>query len=99
VDQITEEIMACLDFINFIYINVFGFSFKLFLSTRPEDGYLGDIESWNLAESKLKDALDGSGYEWSLNPGDGAFYGPKVCVYTQNTGIFLFNPSNRINKK
>ena len=58
---------------------MFGFTFKLNLSTRPEEGYLGDIETWNAAEDQLKQALDSSGNPWALNPGDGAFYGPKVC--------------------
>ena len=53
------------------------------LSTRPEK-YLGDIETWNIAESKLKDALDkftaAGGGQWELNEGDGAFYGPKIDV-------------------
>ena len=62
---------------------LFGFPFKLKLSTRPEK-YLGDIETWNLAETKLKDALDtftaSGGGQWELNEGDGAFYGPKIDI-------------------
>ena len=62
---------------------LFNFPFKLKLSTRPEK-FLGDIETWDIAESKLKDALDkftaaGNG-QWELNEGDGAFYGPKVDI-------------------
>ena len=53
------------------------------LSTRPEK-FLGEIETWNIAESKLKDALDkftsSGGGQWELNEGDGAFYGPKIDV-------------------
>ena len=58
------------------------------LSTRPEK-YLGEIETWNIAESKLKDALDKftamGGTQWELNEGDGAFYGPKIDVVLFDT--------------
>lgn len=77
-DQIVDEIERCLDFVNYVYGKVFGFTFQLYLSTRPEKDYLGDLETWNNAESQLKKALDNSGHPWELNPGDGAFYGPKV---------------------
>ena len=50
-------------------------------STRPEK-YLGDLDTWNMAESNLKEALDNwstkTGRKWELNEGDGAFYGPKL---------------------
>jgi threonyl-tRNA synthetase len=80
-EQIGDEIRGCLDFLKYVYAEVFGFSFELFLSTRPEDGYLGHLSTWNLAEDQLKQALDSSGFEWKLNPGDGAFYGPKVFLF------------------
>jgi threonyl-tRNA synthetase len=83
-DQIVAEIQACLDFLEFAYENVFGFTFKLNLSTRPEEGYLGDIETWNNAEDQLKQALNNSGRPWVLNPGDGAFYGPKIDITIQD---------------
>ena len=59
---------------------LFGFDFQLELSTRP-DNYLGAIETWNEAESQLTKALDAH-YpgKWELNPGDGAFYGPKIDI-------------------
>ncbi|MCJ1314447.1 threonyl-tRNA synthetase [Agyrium rufum] len=81
-DQITQEIEDLFDFLRSIY-GLFGFPFKLNLSTRPEK-FLGDIETWDLAESKLKGALDkftakGAG-QWELNEGDGAFYGPKIDI-------------------
>ncbi|XP_056022009.1 threonine--tRNA ligase 1, cytoplasmic-like [Ostrea edulis] len=77
-EQIKEEIAGCLDFLKTVY-DVFGFTFKLLLSTRPEN-YLGEIEMWNAAEKQLSESLDASGYKWELNPGDGAFYGPKVDI-------------------
>ena len=79
-DQISQEIRACLDFLFFVHRDVFGFSFKLELSTRPDDGYLGELESWNTAEKQLKEALDACEHKWELNPGDGAFYGPKIDI-------------------
>ena len=80
--QITQEIEGLFDFLKCIY-GLFGFPFKLELSTRPEK-YLGDLETWNMAESKLKEALDkftaSGGGQWELNEGDGAFYGPKIDI-------------------
>jgi len=81
-DQIGDEIGGVLDFIQYVY-DLFGFSYKLRLSTRPEK-YLGKLEAWNKAEAKLKDALNtfsqSSGAAWQENPGDGAFYGPKIDI-------------------
>lgn len=54
-----------------------GLEFRFELSTRPEN-YLGEIEVWNKAEDSLKNVLNKTGKEWKLNPGDGAFYGPKI---------------------
>ncbi|XP_021236723.1 threonine--tRNA ligase, cytoplasmic [Numida meleagris] len=78
VEQIEEEIKSCLQFLRAVY-DVFGFSFKLNLSTRPEK-YLGDIEVWNRAEKQLENSLNEFGEKWELNPGDGAFYGPKIDI-------------------
>ncbi|EPQ51912.1 threonyl-tRNA synthetase [Gloeophyllum trabeum ATCC 11539] len=77
--QIEDEIGALFDFMKHVY-GLFGFEFKLELSTRP-DNYLGTIETWNFAEEQLKKALD-TFYpgQWELNPGDGAFYGPKIDI-------------------
>jgi threonyl-tRNA synthetase len=81
-DQITEEIAGLFDFLREVY-GKFGFTFKLKLSTRPE-GFLGDIETWDKAEAKLTEALNQftaeGGAKWELNPGDGAFYGPKIDI-------------------
>lgn len=80
--QITSEIEGLFDFLKCIY-GLFGFPFKLKLSTRPEK-FLGDIETWNVAENRLKDALNSftasGGGQWELNEGDGAFYGPKIDI-------------------
>uniref|UniRef100_F6S5E7 threonine--tRNA ligase n=1 Tax=Equus caballus TaxID=9796 RepID=F6S5E7_HORSE len=78
IEQIEDEIKGCLDFLRTVY-SVFGFSFKLNLSTRPEK-FLGDIEVWNQAEKQLENSLNEFGEKWVLNPGDGAFYGPKIDI-------------------
>ncbi|KAG1903621.1 uncharacterized protein F5891DRAFT_1127079 [Suillus fuscotomentosus] len=77
--QIEDEIAALFDFMEHIY-GLFGFEFHLELSTRP-DNYLGAIETWNAAEEQLTKALDKQ-YpgQWQINPGDGAFYGPKIDI-------------------
>ncbi|XP_071112880.1 threonine--tRNA ligase 1, cytoplasmic-like isoform X1 [Haliotis cracherodii] len=77
-DQIKDEIQGCLDFLKHVY-GVFGFSFQLKLSTRPEK-FLGDIEVWNDAEKQLSESLSKFTDKWELNPGDGAFYGPKIDI-------------------
>jgi threonyl-tRNA synthetase len=75
-DQVKSEMRSCLDFLKHVY-GIFGFKFFLKLSTRPEK-YLGDIAVWDHAEKQLQECLDEFGQEWEINPGDGAFYGPKV---------------------
>ncbi|XP_035514834.1 threonine--tRNA ligase 1, cytoplasmic [Morone saxatilis] len=77
-DQIEEEIKGCLDFLRTVY-EVFGFTFKLNLSTRPEK-FLGDPDIWDQAEKQLENSLNDFGEKWVLNPGDGAFYGPKIDI-------------------
>ncbi|RMB94447.1 hypothetical protein DUI87_29258 [Hirundo rustica rustica] len=77
-EQIEEEIKGCLDFLKSVYA-VFGFTFQLHLSTRPEN-YLGDSEIWDHAEKQLQNSLNNFGQQWNLNPGDGAFYGPKIDI-------------------
>lgn len=77
-DQIKSEISACLDFMKHVY-GIFGFTFQLKLSTRPEK-YLGEISIWNDAEKALSESLNEFGEPWKENPGDGAFYGPKIDI-------------------
>ncbi|KAM6930489.1 threonine--tRNA ligase 1, cytoplasmic [Xenentodon cancila] len=77
-DQIEGEIKGCLDFLRTVY-GVFGFTFKLNLSTRPEK-FLGEPEIWDQAEKQLENSLNEFGEKWVLNPGDGAFYGPKIDI-------------------
>ncbi|KAJ5086838.1 threonyl-tRNA synthetase [Penicillium alfredii] len=78
-DQILSEIEGLFDFLQCIY-GLFGFTFKLKLSTRPEK-YLGDLETWNYAEEQLKKAMTKfKGNDWVIDEGDGAFYGPKIDI-------------------
>ncbi|XP_048646328.1 threonine--tRNA ligase 2, cytoplasmic isoform X1 [Marmota marmota marmota] len=78
VEQIEEEIKGCLQFLQSVY-STFGFSFQLNLATRPEN-YLGEIEMWDEAEKQLQNSLMEFGKPWKMNPGDGAFYGPKIDI-------------------
>ncbi|KAI5237221.1 Threonine--Trna Ligase 2, Cytoplasmic [Manis pentadactyla] len=77
-EQIEEEIKGCLQFLQSVY-STFGLSFKLNLSTRPEN-FLGEIEIWDAAEKQLQNSLIEFGEPWKVNPGDGAFYGPKIDI-------------------
>lgn len=79
-DQIEEEVLAALKFMKDVY-DIFGMTYKLELSTRPKKA-LGEIAMWDSAEASLAKAMDefsGKG-SWSINPGDGAFYGPKIDI-------------------
>ncbi|KAL2540125.1 Threonine--tRNA ligase [Abeliophyllum distichum] len=76
--QIKDEVKGVLEFISYVY-EIFGFTFDLKLSTRPEK-YLGDLETWKKAEASLAKALDEFGKPWEINEGDGAFYGPKIDI-------------------
>ncbi|KYQ94021.1 threonyl-tRNA synthetase [Tieghemostelium lacteum] len=77
-EMIESEIKSCLEFMQYVY-GIFGFEFALELSTRPETA-LGTAEQWEIAENSLKDALNKFGKPWKENPGDGAFYGPKIDI-------------------
>ncbi|KAK6198700.1 uncharacterized protein RJT21DRAFT_122314 [Scheffersomyces amazonensis] len=83
-NQIDQEIKNTINLIKETY-GVFGMKdtdIEFYLSTRPEDKYLGDLETWNNAESQLKSVLNSVVGEtgWSIREGDGAFYGPKIDV-------------------
>ena len=76
-DQIEDEISSIIKLYDEIY-NVFGLDYKIELSTRPEEGYIGDINIWNKSEAILKEVCLKTGKDFKINPGDGAFYGPKL---------------------
>ena len=79
IDQIEQEVLGCLDLAMYIYSSAFKFDYELVLATRPEK-FLGKIEIWDQAEASLKKVLEKLGAPWRLNPGDGAFYGPKIDI-------------------
>ena len=81
-DQVKSEMAGALDFLKHVY-TIFGFTYQLRLSTRPEK-FLGDIAVWDKAEQDLQEALDAAELPWKLNPGDGAFYGPKIDITLQD---------------
>ena len=76
-EQIEEEIGKCLVFQKNVYDH-FGFKFSVELSTRPEK-YIGELDNWNKAEEILHKIIKRF-KNWSINPGDGAFYGPKLDI-------------------
>jgi len=76
-DQIVEEVAALVKLFEYVY-SVFGLHYHIELSTRPEEKYIGEIATWDRAEKALADALDSIGKPYKINPGDGAFYGPKL---------------------
>lgn len=81
-DQIEREIELALQIIDYVY-RVFGFDYTIELSTRPED-YMGDLEVWNEAEAALSRVLEKRGVAYTVNEGDGAFYGPKIDIHIQD---------------
>ena len=80
--QIESEIVNLMKLINEVY-SIFGFSYTLELSTRPEDS-MGSDEDWERAESALKKALEDQKMEYQVNEGDGAFYGPKIDFHIKD---------------
>jgi threonyl-tRNA synthetase len=80
-EQIEDEVIDCLDMLRVVYESLgFGYDgIRMYLSTRPEDR-MGEEDLWDRAESALEAALEKSGHAYKLNPGDGAFYGPKIDV-------------------
>ncbi|HEY1568825.1 MAG TPA: threonine--tRNA ligase [Solirubrobacteraceae bacterium] len=78
-EQIQEEVAGCLEFA-FATYNVFGVDVHLELSTRPEKR-LGTDEQWDRSEGALRSALESQGLEYTVNEGDGAFYGAKIDMH------------------
>jgi threonyl-tRNA synthetase len=76
-DQIVEEVGNLIDLYERVY-SKFNLDYHIELSTRPEDKYIGSIEIWDKAEKALEEAVKSKGKKFILNPGDGAFYGPKL---------------------
>ena len=83
-EQIEDEIVRLINFIDRVY-SIFGLPYDIELSTRPLEKYIGDIEIWDYAEKALKEACEKSGHEIKINPGDGAFYGPKLDFHVTDS--------------
>ena len=82
-DQLKEQIIELIDFVDFIY-KTFDFKYYIELSTKPEKA-MGSKETWDKAESALKEALEERKIEFKINEGDGAFYGPKIDFHLRDT--------------
>jgi threonyl-tRNA synthetase len=78
-DQIEDEVLGVLEFIQYVWSQVFNFKLTYYLSTRPENR-LGSDELWDNAETLLSNALKKAGIEYKIKAGDGAFYGPKIDI-------------------
>ncbi len=82
-EQITDEIVGVVNLINEVY-EKFGFKYSVELSTRPEDS-MGSDEDWEAATEGLKNALEKLGLPYTINEGDGAFYGPKIDFHLEDS--------------
>ena len=82
-DQITDEVVRIAKLFDEVY-SVFGLPYTIELSTMPED-HIGTREDWEKAENALADAITSIGKEYILNPGDGAFYGPKLDFHIEDS--------------
>ena len=76
-EQIREEVERVIELVDYFYAKVFGFQYKVALSTRPEK-FLGAKTQWDSAEKSLNEALKAKKISFSVSEGDGAFYGPKI---------------------
>ncbi|HDR4570231.1 threonine--tRNA ligase [Bacillus cytotoxicus] len=81
-EQIESEIQSVLKQIDYVY-RTFGFEYEIELSTRPENS-MGDDELWNQAEAALENVLKSLQYNYRINEGDGAFYGPKIDFHIKD---------------
>ena len=80
--QVKDEVFKMIDLADYLY-STFGFKYSIELSTRPDD-YMGELEAWNLAEKNLKEALEEKNLPYTINEGDGAFYGPKIDFHLED---------------
>ena len=82
-EQIKNEIIGVIELIDDFY-KVFGFKYHVELSTKPENA-MGAEEDWNMATGELQKALEERGLNYIVNPGDGAFYGPKIDFHLEDS--------------
>ena len=83
-DQIESEVVRLISFIDRVYSNL-GLPYDIELSTRPEEKYIGDLEIWEKSEAALAAACQATGKDFKVNPGDGAFYGPKLDFHVRDS--------------
>ncbi|WP_228307802.1 threonine--tRNA ligase [Priestia sp. J2] len=81
-EQIESEIKSVIELVDYIY-KTFGFEYSIELSTRPEDS-MGEDSLWELAENSLENVLRKLNFDYKLNEGDGAFYGPKIDFHIKD---------------
>ena len=82
-EQIKDEVIRIAQLFDEVY-QLFGLPYKIELSTMPED-HIGSVEDWDVATAALADAITSIGKEYTINPGDGAFYGPKLDFHLQDS--------------
>ncbi|MBQ3703336.1 MAG: threonine--tRNA ligase [Oscillospiraceae bacterium] len=82
-EQIKDEVIRIAQLFDEVY-NLFGLPYTIELSTMPED-HIGSVEDWDVATAALADAITSIGKEYIVNPGDGAFYGPKLDFHIQDS--------------
>jgi|FLOH01.1.fsa_nt_gi threonyl-tRNA synthetase len=82
-DQIEGEMNDLFEFVDFVFRKTFGMEFHLELSTKPVKA-MGSKEFWNKSEKVLEDALKKNNLKYKINPGDGAFYGPKIDIHVKD---------------
>lgn len=80
--QIESEVAAIIDMVDYFY-RIFGFGYRVELSTRPEKA-MGSVEMWDRAEAILERVLQEKGLSYRINEGDGAFYGPKIDFHLED---------------
>ena len=83
-DQIESEIIKLINFIDRVYKSL-NLSYEIELSTRPEEKYIGDLAIWEKSEAALAAACKAAGKDYKINPGDGAFYGPKLDFHVKDS--------------
>ncbi len=84
-DQVVDEVVDCIAFARDLYA-AFGFGepSRVAISTRPEHKSIGSDDQWALAEDALKQAVERSGYAYTIDAGEGAFYGPKIDIHARD---------------
>ncbi len=82
-EQIKDEVIGVVKFIDDVY-KMFGFTYHIELSTRPDDS-MGTDEEWETAENALREAMESIGVPFVINEGDGAFYGPKLDFHLEDS--------------